>query len=145
MTDTTGEFCDRNQPDDVWFLAGTFGGTVQRTCRIPAGRPVVFPLVNQVSTEAQCREFMATAKGKATLDGNAATPERMKDDNVAVTGVAGNPLTGEEGTTTSYACGIWVRLQPLKPGRHTLTIRGSSGGFRTGVDYTLIVGTDQHA
>ncbi|WP_327588845.1 hypothetical protein OHA25_18770 [Nonomuraea sp. NBC_00507] len=88
---------------------------------------------------------MATAKGKATLDGKVVTPERMKDDNVAVTGVTGNPLTGEEGTTTSYACGIWVRLQPLKPGRHTLIIRGSSGGFRTGVDYTLIVGTDQQA
>lgn len=145
VTDTTGEFCDRNQPEDVWFLAGTFGGTLQRTCRVPMGRPVVFPLVNQICTEAQCREFMATAKGKATLDGKAITPERMEDDNVTVTGVAGNPLTGEEGTSTSYACGVWVRLPPLKAGRHKLTIRGSSGDFRTGVDYTLIVETDQQA
>ncbi|WP_218153942.1 signal protein [Nonomuraea pusilla] len=145
VMDTTGEFCDRNQPEDVWFLAGTFGGTLQRTCRVPAGRPVVFPLVNLTGTEAQCREFMATAKGKATLDDKAITPERMEDDNVTVTGVAGNPLTGEEGTTTSYACGAWVRLPPLKAGRHKLTIRGSSGDFRTGVDYTLVVGTDQRS
>ncbi|MEV0756467.1 hypothetical protein [Streptosporangium sp. NPDC050280] len=27
----------------------------------------------------------------------------------------------------------------LRPGRHTLTIRGSSGDFHTGVDYTLVV------
>ncbi|MEU6787229.1 signal protein [Nonomuraea angiospora] len=145
VTDTTGEFCDRNQPDDVWFLAGTFGGTFKRTCKVPAGRPVVFPLVNQICTEQQCRRFMATATGKATLDGKAVTPERMEDDNVTVTRVAGNPLSGEEGTTTSYACGIWVRLPPLKPGRHNLTIRGASGNFRTGVDYTLIVQADQQA
>ncbi|MEV4018455.1 signal protein [Nonomuraea angiospora] len=145
VTDTTGRFCDRNQPDDVWFLAGTFGGTYRRTCRVPAGRPVVFPLVNQISTEQQCRMFMATATGKATFDGKTVTPERMEDDNVIVKGVVGNPLSGEEGTTTSYACGVWARLPPLKPGRHTLTIRGASGSFRTGVDYTLIVQPDQQA
>ena len=36
VQDTTGEFCDANQPKGkVWFLAGTFGGTVTRTCTIP--------------------------------------------------------------------------------------------------------------
>ncbi|GAA4572623.1 signal protein [Planotetraspora kaengkrachanensis] len=145
VMDTTGEFCDRNQPVDVWFLAGTFGGTVQRTCRVPAGRPVVVPLANLVCSEAECKDFLATAQGRATLDGKPVTPERMEDDDVAVTGVAGNPLTGEEGTTTSFACGLWVRLQPLRPGRHTLIIRGSSGDFHTGVDYTLIVETGQQA
>jgi hypothetical protein len=145
VMDTTGEFCDRNQPEDVWFLAGTFGDTLQRTCSVPAGRPVVFPLMNQVGSEASCKEFMAIAEGRAALDGKPVTPEQMEDDNVAVTGVAGNPLTGEEGTATSYACGIWARLQPLQPGRHTLTIRGSSGDFRIGVDYTLVVETEQQA
>ncbi|MDH2429360.1 signal protein [Sphaerisporangium sp. TRM90804] len=145
VTDPTGKFCDRNQPEDVWFLAGTFGGTSQRTCEVPAGRMLVFPLVNRVGSEAVCKEFMATAEGGATLDGKAVTPERMEENDVAVTGVVGNPLTGEEGTATSYACGIWVRLQPLRPGRHTLTIRGSSGDFHTGVDYTLIIKTEQQA
>ncbi|MEU4830132.1 signal protein [Streptosporangium sp. NPDC023615] len=145
VADTTGEFCDRNQPEDVWFLAGTFGGTVRRTCTVPAGRPVVFPLVNLAGSEAVCEEFMAVAEGRATLDGEPVTPERVEEGDVAVTGVAGNPLTGEEGTTVSHACGLWVRLQPLRPGRHTLSVRGSSGDFRTGVDYTLIVGTGQRA
>ncbi|WP_433442291.1 signal protein [Nonomuraea sp. CA-141351] len=145
VTDATGEFCDRNQPEDVWFLAGTFGGTLRRTCRIPVGRPVVVPLVNLTGTDVQCKEFMATAKGKATLDGKAVTPERLEEENVVVTGAAGNPVTGEEGTSTSYACGLWVRLPALKLGRHTLLIRGSSGDFHTGVDYTLIVETGQQA
>ncbi|MGV9778647.1 signal protein [Streptosporangium sp. NPDC003464] len=145
VTDTTGEFCDRNQPEDLWFLAGTFGGNSQRTCWVPAERPLVFPLVNLADSEASCKEFMATAEGRATLNGKPVASERMEDDSVAVTGVAGNPLTGEEGTDTYYACGIWVRLQPLQPGRHTLTIRGSSGDFYAGVDYTLIVESGQQA
>ncbi|MBB2743869.1 UNVERIFIED_ORG: hypothetical protein FHR35_003705 [Microbispora rosea subsp. rosea] len=145
VADDTGEFCDRNQPEDVWFLAGTFGGTVRRTCALPAGRPVVFPLVNLVGSQADCEDFMVTAKGGAVLDGRPARPERMEEEDVAVTGVADNPLTGVEGTESFYACGLWVRLKPLRPGRHTLTIHGSSGGFRVGADYTLIVGTGRQA
>ncbi|WP_285781292.1 signal protein [Microbispora sp. NBRC 16548] len=145
VADDTGEFCDRNQPEDVWFLAGTFGGTVRRTCALPSGRPVVFPLVNLVGSQADCEDFMVTAKGGAVLDGRPARPERMEEEDVAVTGVADNPLTGVEGTESFYACGLWVRLQPLRPGRHTLTIHGSSGGFRVGADYTLIVGTGRQA
>ncbi|MER6825093.1 signal protein [Streptosporangium sp. NPDC000563] len=145
VMDTTGEFCDRNQPEDVWFLAGTFGGTSQRTCRVPAGRPMVFPLVNRLCSEAKCKKFLAIAEGGATLDGEPVALERMEDDDVVVTGVADNPLTGEEGKTRSYACGIWARLQPLRPGRHTLTIRGSAGDFHTGVDYTLVVETEPRA
>ncbi len=145
VMDTTGEFCDRNQPEDMWFLAGTFGGTTQRTCKVPAERPVVFPLVNLIGSESSCMEFMADAEGKATLDGKSVTSERLEEDDVVVTGVADNPLTGEEETGLTYACGLWVRLQSLRPGRHTLTIRGSSGDFRVGVDYTLIVGTGRQA
>ncbi|MFF4418097.1 signal protein [Streptosporangium sp. NPDC001559] len=139
VTDPSGRFCHRNQPEDVWFLAGTFGGTARRTCEVPEGRPIVFPLVNRTATRAACRRFMAAAKGEAVLDGAPVTSERLTEANVAITGVAGNPLTGREGKRLSPACGIWVRLRPLKSGRHALTIRGSSGDFRTGVDYTLIV------
>ncbi|WP_433514414.1 hypothetical protein ACQP2T_01580 [Nonomuraea sp. CA-143628] len=103
------------------------------------------PLVNLASTRAGCKKFMAAAKGKATLDGKPVTPERMEDAIVHVAGVADNPVTGMGGTTTFYACGIWARIQPLRSGRHTLSIRGSSGDFHTGVDYTLTVETAQQA
>ena len=36
ILDATGANCARDQVDDVWFLAGTFGGTVTRSCTIPA-------------------------------------------------------------------------------------------------------------
>jgi hypothetical protein len=37
VADGTGEHAAIDQPDDVWFLAGTFGGEVERRCSIPAG------------------------------------------------------------------------------------------------------------
>src|SRR5262245_26501057 len=47
--DTTGGDCVVGQRGDVWFLAGTFGGgTVTRTCSVPEGTVLFFPVVNFV-------------------------------------------------------------------------------------------------
>jgi hypothetical protein len=47
VTDTTGEHCAQRQVDNVWFLAGSFGSDqVVRTCEIPAGKSLFFPLIN---------------------------------------------------------------------------------------------------
>lgn len=46
VADEDGSDCERNQPSDVWFLAGTFGTHAKRTCSVPEGVPVAFPLVN---------------------------------------------------------------------------------------------------
>ena len=42
--DPDGSFCDLNQEGDVWFLASTFGGVVDRTCEIPAGKAIFLSL-----------------------------------------------------------------------------------------------------
>jgi hypothetical protein len=46
VEDPTGESCHLGQQGPVWFLAGTFGGTVTRTCTIPEGKFLFFPIVN---------------------------------------------------------------------------------------------------
>jgi hypothetical protein len=48
LTDTTGEHCAQRQVDQVWFLAGSFlgPGPIVRTCEIPAGKSLFFPLIN---------------------------------------------------------------------------------------------------
>ncbi len=57
VQDTTGEFCAVNQPKGVvWFLAGTFGGDVERYCTIPANRALFYPLVNTVWTDCPGEE-----------------------------------------------------------------------------------------
>jgi hypothetical protein len=42
--DPDGSLCDRNQEGDVWFLASTFGGVVDRTCEVPAGKAIFLSL-----------------------------------------------------------------------------------------------------
>lgn len=47
LVDTTGAFCAVGQRGPVWFLAGTFfGGTVTRTCTVPEGTTLFFPVIN---------------------------------------------------------------------------------------------------
>src|SRR3954464_14268251 len=50
LTDTTGEFCAQAQRGRMWFLAGTTGGpAVTRRCTVPAGKSLLFPIVNSFS------------------------------------------------------------------------------------------------
>ena len=132
VEDQTGEFCALGQPDDVWFLAGTFGGRVARTCEIPAGRPLAFPVVNITTTVPEdCDDFMGAASGSATLDGRLLEVEAIGATEVT--------LDTDHGEGDYVACGLWTRAAGLEAGRHTLEIRGSAGTFRTRVDYTLVV------
>ena len=38
--------CDQGQQDPVWFLAGSYAGTAIRTCQVPLGRSLLFPIFN---------------------------------------------------------------------------------------------------
>lgn len=45
--DPTGQYCAQRQVDRVWFLAGSFSSApVVRSCSIPAGKSLFFPLIN---------------------------------------------------------------------------------------------------
>ncbi|MEV7025219.1 signal protein [Kitasatospora sp. NPDC093558] len=138
VLDQDGRLCAQGQKDGIWFLAGTTGGTVQRSCTVPVGTPVAFPLVNLFGQASDCIEFMDAAKGSATLDGSPLTPEKLDATPIRMYAVDGNPFTSEASANT-WSCGLWVRLDPLTPGTHELTIRGESGSFSTGVDYHLDV------
>ncbi|MFI1962121.1 signal protein [Streptomyces althioticus] len=139
VADEDGSACGRNQPEDVWFLAGTFGTRAERACAVPEGVPLAFPLVNMFGTPAECAEFMATAEGSAVLDGEKADVDAHRAEAVDIRSGVGNPVTGTDGSFTAHGCGLWVQLPALEPGEHSLTIRGRSGGFSVGVDYTLTV------
>src|ERR1044071_7257083 len=48
-TDISGRFCTISQNlQDVWFLAGTFGGSSTRDCSIPFGRLILFPIIASI-------------------------------------------------------------------------------------------------
>ena len=48
ILDETGEFGDIDQQGPVFFLAGSFGATVERTLTIPQGKGLFFPIVNSL-------------------------------------------------------------------------------------------------
>ncbi|WP_203828261.1 hypothetical protein [Actinoplanes palleronii] len=140
VADTTGEQCARNQPDDVWFLAGTFGGKVRRACAVPAGRPLVVPAINRVGdSEADCADFMAGAKGSVTLDGADVPMDLIDHEQVTYTAGPDNPVSGTAGETTGVGCGLWGRIDAPSPGKHTVVVHGTSGTFTVDATYTLTV------
>src|SRR6185436_15739419 len=49
VADRTGENCHLKQEGPVWFLAGTYGTRrTVRTCTVPQGKHLFFPLINYV-------------------------------------------------------------------------------------------------
>jgi hypothetical protein len=73
LFDTTGEQCGQGQSGPVWFLAGLFfapptlPNTADRTCTVPAGKALFFPVANNEcdstpppATPAQCRPFLVS-------------------------------------------------------------------------------------
>jgi hypothetical protein len=61
--------CDQAQPADVFFLAGNTGGTVTRSCTVPATKPLFFPILNTFSMA--CTETVtdcADATGQHMID-----------------------------------------------------------------------------
>ncbi|MEV5618193.1 MULTISPECIES: signal protein [Streptomyces] len=139
VADEDGSSCARNQPGDVWFLAGTFGGSVKRACTVPEGRPLVFPVVNSFGDGLDCLEFMEDAEGTAILDGQPIESEVYTGDTITVEALDGNAVTGEREHFTTTGCGLWVRMPAPGLGGHILQISGRSGDLSVDVEYRLTV------
>jgi hypothetical protein len=52
LLDQTGEKCVVGQRGPVWFLVGSFGGgDVARSCSVPEGKLLFFPVINSVNVD----------------------------------------------------------------------------------------------
>jgi hypothetical protein len=148
IDDPTGANCGLAQSTDVWFLAGTHGGAATRTCAIPAGRPVYFPVLNQICTITPGETTTAALEGcaasadvaTATLDGKALqVAEATSESDFTFTAQANSSSGMEPGQHLAVAWGLWVGPLPLTVGTHTLSFRGQAGSFTTAVTYKLTV------
>lgn len=149
VVDRTGARCMQDQPGHVTFLAGTYGGRARRTCSIPAGRPVFFPVLNRTylvegddhaTARRQCESAIRhDSRTSATLDGRPLRPRYLTTRPYPFDphpGAAVGELAGE-----NVACGHHVLIPSLEPGRHELRFEGrDSTGFRVEAHYTLRVG-----
>jgi hypothetical protein len=168
LVDATGEDCMVGQHGTNWFLAGTFfGGAVTRSCDIPEGATLFFPVINSVGfdTPGQCGQTDPIAasvyrEGAAafidgatnlsvTLDGHAAAPMHrtvspvfevaLPADNLFA-GFCTPPLSAGI-YSPAIDDGFYVRLKPLAVGSHTLQIHAEQpdAGFVLDVTYNLNV------
>jgi hypothetical protein len=159
LTDETGARCGVNQSGPVFFLAGTTGGSATRSCTVPAGKGVLFPMINGDCSEAEGNgttdaELRACAKdlmdhvthAEATIDGvpvRKAREFRAASPLFTLNPVAGNPFGIPPGPTPCVADGFWILVNGLGRGAHTIEFRGVAvfPGFKfeTAVSYNLTI------
>ena len=51
--DDTGKYCAEGQYGPVWFLTGAYGHSVDRYCTIPAGKAILFTILNSECSFAE--------------------------------------------------------------------------------------------
>ena len=155
LADTTGANAGVNQPKNVFFLAGNFGGTTVRTVTIPTGTRVFFPVLNYVAFEegtveemraaaaasvADPREMHATVDG-APVGGDILSHREISpvfDIELPADNIIGLPPRVYEPAVSD---GYWLMLSPLKPGEHTINFggTGNDGSFTLDVTYDVEV------
>lgn len=143
VSDTSGRFCMRDQPVEVWLLAGSLGdGPVERQCRVPASKPLLAPVVNLAGDVSECEQFMKSAQGEVLMDGSTQALTRVSATPFTYEARAGNPFGAQAGRINSVGCGLYAWINPPASGEHELHIRGSADGKDVDVKYKLIVGAD---
>jgi hypothetical protein len=139
--DNTGKNCAQRQNGPVWFLAGTYGHPVERACNSPAGKAILFPILNsecsytefpKLKTLSELRMCAKTIQDQVTtliasIDG-VPIPHlqeyRIQSPPFNFTLPQNNILGMPANTTTqAIADGNWVFLKPLSPGIHKIMLK----------------------
>lgn len=148
--------CDAGQSGPVWYLAAPFG-TVERSCTIPEGKKVLFPLFNlECSSLEEPPFFGATEEEQAACAASFADLIDVDSlfctiDGVPVENLGDFRFTSPQfeftaptpwifgatgGDGTGVGDGYYLMLAPLSVGEHTLHFGGSIPDFEVSIDMT---------
>lgn len=145
IIDKSGAYCATNQNNsNAWFLVGSGGGEVVRTCTIPAGKAIFFPIINVECSYAEdsSAKTEQDLRNCAREDQNKVTYLRVTIDGVNIQNLTkyrtDSPLfnftTPEKGlfdlksvSTQGVSDGYFVMLKPPSPGSHELIFSGVYG------------------
>jgi len=153
VADLTGELCASGQQGSVWFLAGTYGtGRTVRTCTVPAGKYLFFPLINYVMfprphVMVSCAELVQDAKGYTDRASNLVLRVDGREiDGLDVQRISsqgcfdlGKRQTPPEVIFPVAADGYYAMLKPLSRGRHSIEFGGVLPSMIQAVSYTIDV------
>ncbi|MBI3347266.1 MAG: hypothetical protein HY020_08660 [Burkholderiales bacterium] len=148
VADPDGRFCSLGQSGPVWFLAGTYGtARAIRSCRVPAGKTLFFPLINYVTFEPDDQdESCSSLKRRAAALTPAPTALVLEVNGKRFNGLAEHRQATrrcfhitEDDDTLAAGNGFYVALGPLKKGRYTLNFGGILPELSQAVTYTLDV------
>jgi hypothetical protein len=142
VRDPSGKHCAVGQSGEVWFLAGGFGSArINRTCTIPAGKYIFFPVVNMAywPREENSGYTCERAKTSASLNNDTAVDLFASVDGVEIPNVKTYRARTDkcfdifERVPKSYgppkafpsaSDGYWLLLAPLPKGTHTIKFGG---------------------
>ena len=160
LLDETGSNCDVGQSGHIWFLAGVWnGGSAERTCTIPTGQFLFFPLVNtflaaEGDERAKANAFIDKVSIlECSIDGvplqNLSSYRAESPEGGFVLTVPPDSLFTELGAPAgdyapAVSDGYWIMLPPLPAGEHEIKFRGVVGDrenhdFETDVTYHLTI------
>lgn len=163
LVDKTGKDCGNGQTGSTWFLAGVSGGgDVSRTCTLPGGSDLFFPLINIVDIEAKAdnrtpgdvRRILASVDVKksttnltVTFDGKNIGPDIIQYEEspiFAVTIPKQNIFRSPAGVYSPCADnGYYALIRGVTPGGHTLKFTGAYdgpiGAFSINATYHLTI------
>ena len=160
--DATGEFAGAGQSGPLWFLAGTFGNSVERNITIPSGKALFFtvqpwifgagtfdcePTVPGVTCDLPTLHAAAalatdgSSVVEASIDGvpvNNARGYRAADEGSFSIALPADNVVGIPAGTYSpqVVDGYWLLLAPLSAGSHTIQCHVVSNQLG-GLDYTV--------
>jgi hypothetical protein len=166
--DPTGGRCMIGQRGPVWFLMSATGGSVSRTCAIPTGKSLFFPIVNFANvntpnlpgssnqTAPELRADIAPCLDAVTalsveVDGQQLINFDKKDkfrikSKVFEAAIPANGFFPAGIYSPAVDDGFYIMLKPLAPGQHTLHIAAARNGcpsspapFSVDVNYSLTV------
>ncbi len=151
MVDETGAYQAQGQSGPVWFLAGTVGESAVRTCAVPEGKALFFPILNIIN-DWPCPDPNFQPEPGQTMEDFLTQGAHWYIDHVTMLGadVDGVALEGLENyraysklfyitidpnLVTLDPCdtglpqpavseGYWIMLTPLTPGSHTIHFTG---------------------
>jgi hypothetical protein len=153
VADESGALCTNGQRGDVWFLAGTYDtGRTIRTCTVPRGKYLFFPLVNYMvmprenslaTCEDMARKAALITDGAQRLvleiDGHVygdLLQHRLPTRECFDLGARATPPARVYPTAGN---GYYVMLRPLPPGKHEINFGGILPSMLQAVTYALVV------